>query len=167
MITEAAQVFCEELTIQSIQSIQKAKTVLLNGNLRKQLEKYHGANTETAFWGWNDVWLHPDFIKWNIERYLPKIRVPILAIQGEDDNYGTQAQIKAIAHQAGAGVETVIISDCSHSPHRDQEAETLRFMNAFIQRFGVNSCLSNLHLKTILKSSGRLILSTITAFNID
>ena len=131
VITEAAHVFCEELTIQSI---QKAKTAFLNGNLRRQLEKYHGANTDTAFWGWNDVWLHPDFIKWNIERYLPKIRVPVLAIQGEDDNYGTQAQIMAIAHQAGAGAETVMLSACGHSPHRDQEAETLRVMIHFIRR---------------------------------
>jgi pimeloyl-ACP methyl ester carboxylesterase len=131
VITEAAHVFCEELTIQSI---KKAKTAFLSGNLRKQLEKYHGANTDTAFWGWNDVWLHPDFIKWNIERYLPKIRVPVLAIQGEDDNYGTQAQIERIANQAGAGAETVIISACSHSPHRDQITETLRVMIHFIRR---------------------------------
>jgi len=137
VITEAAHVFCEELTIQSI---RKAKAAFLNSNLRKQLEKYHGANTDTAFWGWNDVWLHPDFIQWNIERYLPTIRVPVLAIQGEDDNYGTPAQIKAIAHQAGAGAETVMLSACGHSPHRDQKAETLRVMNAFIQRFSGNSC---------------------------
>ena len=133
MITEAAHVFCEELTVQSI---RKAKTAFLSGDLRKRLEKYHGANTDNAFWGWNDVWLHPDFIHWNIEDYLPEIRVPVLAIQGEDDNYGTQAQIEAIAQQAGDGTETVMMSTCGHAPHRDRESAVLAAMNAFIRRLG-------------------------------
>ena len=130
VVTEAAHVFCEELTVQSI---RKAKTDFLTGDLRKQLEKYHSANTDTAFWGWNDVWLHPDFIHWNIEDYLPHIQVPILAIQGEDDNYGTKAQIEAIVQQAGGGTETVMLSACGHAPHCDREKAVLAAMNGFIR----------------------------------
>jgi len=71
VITEAAHVFCEQL---SVQSIQKAKADFLSSDLRKRLEKYHGRNTDNAFWGWNNVWLNPDFMNWNIERYLPYIQ---------------------------------------------------------------------------------------------
>ena len=135
VITEAAHVFCENV---SIQSIRQAKMTFLNGGLRKRLEKYHGANTDNAFWGWNDVWLHPDFVHWNIESYLPAIQVPLLAIQGEDDQYGTQAQIETIVRQVGAETDTVILSDCGHSPHRDQEEAVLAALDVFIQRI-INS----------------------------
>lgn len=131
LITEAAHVFCEEVTLDSI---RKAKTQFLTGVLKKKLKKYHGSNTESAFWGWNDVWLHPDFSEWNIETYLPGIRVPYLAIQGEDDQYGSLAQIDAIAEQAGAGAETLILKDCHHSPHLQQKARTFNAMLSFISR---------------------------------
>jgi pimeloyl-ACP methyl ester carboxylesterase len=129
VITEAAHVFCEEI---SVRSIQQAKNFFQNGDLRLKLEKYHGANTECAFWGWNDVWLHPDFIHWNLEAYLPKIKVPMLVIQGENDEYGTSAQVGAIAQKAGMGAEVLLLPECGHSPHRDQEAPTLKAMTNFI-----------------------------------
>ena len=131
LITEAAHVFCEEVTLDSI---RKAKTQYLKGDLKAKLTKYHGTNTENAFWGWNDVWLHPDFIDWNIESYLSDIRVPILAIQGEDDQYGSLAQIDSITELAGAGTEKLILKNCRHSPHRQQEARTFNAMLSFISR---------------------------------
>ena len=137
VITEAAHVCCEPLTTQSI---QQAKTAFLDGELRHRLEKYHGANTDNAFWGWNDVWLHPEFSHWNIESYLPGIRVPVLAIQGEDDHYGTRAQIDTMAQQVGGGIEVVMLSDCGHAPHRDQEGIALSTMKAFIRRVVESDC---------------------------
>jgi pimeloyl-ACP methyl ester carboxylesterase len=131
LITEAAHVFCEEI---SVRSIQEAKRVYQEDDLRRKLEKYHGPNTDFAFWGWNDVWLHPDFINWNIEAFLPGIKVPLLAIQGEQDEYGTLAQVEAIARQSGAGAETAILPHCGHSPHKAQEAATLKVMTSFISR---------------------------------
>ena len=127
LITEAAHVFCEDL---SVRSIEKAKEAFLHGDLRPRLAKYHGANVDCAFWGWNGAWLHPDFIHWNIEEFLPGIRVPVLAIQGENDHYGTQAQIKSIACKAGA--EVVMLPDCAHSPHHEQPEPTFRAMKAFV-----------------------------------
>jgi len=93
LITAAAHVFCEQL---SVDSIERARTQYEHHALRQKLEKYHGENTTCAFRGWNDVWLHPDFMQWNIEEYLPGINVPMLAIQGVDDQYGTAAQIESI-----------------------------------------------------------------------
>jgi pimeloyl-ACP methyl ester carboxylesterase len=129
LITEAAHVFCEQL---SVDSIQFAKEQYENKDLRRQLSKYHGANTECAFRGWNDVWLHPDFMNWNIEEYLPGIKVPMLAIQGQDDQYGTGAQLTAIGRQAGGSPETLMLPVCRHTPHVEQEAATLNAMQAFI-----------------------------------
>ena len=102
--------------------------------LREKLEKYHGSNIDCAFWGWNDTWQHPDFVKWDIRGYLPRIKVPMLAIQGEDDEYGTIAQVAAIERHAGAGVESVILSDCGHTPHKEQETVTFKAMKDFILR---------------------------------
>jgi len=137
VITEAAHIFCEALTIRSI---QQAKTAFSDGDLRQKLEKYHGKNTDTAFWGWNDVWLHPEFSRWNIASYLPGIQVPVLAIQGEADHYGTQAQIDAIVQQAGGGAEIVMLRGCGHAPHRDRENATLAAMRSFIGRIVGGDC---------------------------
>ena len=130
VITEAAHVFCEDI---SVRSIAMARESFLNGDLRSKLEKYHGANTDCAFWGWNGAWLHPDFMDWNLEAYLPEIRVPLLAIQGEKDEYGTVAQIEAIGRQAGGGAQTILLSGCGHTPHKDRPQATLEAMSRFIR----------------------------------
>jgi pimeloyl-ACP methyl ester carboxylesterase len=130
LITEAAHVFCEKLTLRSI---KKAKENFLEGSLRKSLERYHGANTDGAFWGWNEAWLHEDFPNWNIEPYLADIKVPLLAIQGEDDHYGTTAQIAAIAKGAPKA-EILLLPGCGHSPHREAQVVTLKAMTDFIGR---------------------------------
>ncbi|MCP3956131.1 MAG: alpha/beta hydrolase, partial [Desulfobacterales bacterium] len=106
LITAAAHVFCEQL---SVDSIENAKIQYEEHNLRQKLNKYHGANTKYAFRGWNDIWLDPDFMDWNIEEYLPGIQVPILAIQGEEDQYGTRAQIEAIKRMAGPRAKTLLL----------------------------------------------------------
>lgn len=129
LITEAAHVFCEEL---SVQSICEAKERYLNGDLRKKLAKYHGDNVDCAFWGWNGVWLDPDFMQWNLEEFLPGIKVPMLAIQGKEDQYGTPAQLEAIAKQAGGGIKPLILPDCAHVPHIDQTEATFQAMQDFI-----------------------------------
>jgi len=130
LITAAAHVFCEQL---SVDSIEIARTQYEHHDLRQKLERYHGANTKFAFRGWNDVWLHPDFMQWNIEEYLPGIKVPMLAIQGQDDQYGTAAQIEAIAAKTGPRTQTLLLPNCRHAPHMEQEQATLDATQNFIQ----------------------------------
>lgn len=129
LITVASHVFWEEITITSI---EKTRENFLHGDLRPKLEKYHDSNTECAFWGWNRAWLHTDFTKWNIEEYLPAIKVPSLVIQGEDDEAGSAAQVSAISCHAGGGAEVLMLPDCGHRPHREHEAITLMAMTEFI-----------------------------------
>ncbi len=115
LIVLAPHVLVEDL---SVASIAEAKVAYETTDLKERLARRH-ANVESAFRGWNDIWLHPDFRAWNIEEYLPKVTVPVLAIQGELDEYGTMDQIDRIARQA-PDVETLKLADCAHSPHRDQ-----------------------------------------------
>jgi pimeloyl-ACP methyl ester carboxylesterase len=131
VILEAPHVFVEDV---SVASIAKAREAYETGDLRDKLARYHGTNVDGAFRGWNDAWLDPAFRSWNLEAYLPSIVAPMLVIQGEDDPYGTRAQVDAIARQAGGRVETLMLAQCGHAPHRDQPEATLAAMSAFVRR---------------------------------
>ena len=93
LVLLAPHVFVEDL---SVASIAQARTSFETTNLPEKLARHH-RDAALTFWGWNDIWLHPDFRSWNIEEYLPRISCPILVIQGLDDEYGTKAQVQAIA----------------------------------------------------------------------
>jgi pimeloyl-ACP methyl ester carboxylesterase len=127
LILEAPHVFVEEL---SVASITEAKTVYLTTELPRKLGRYH-QHVDATFWGWNDIWLDPQFRSWNIEEYLPAIRCPILCIQGEGDEYGTIAQVKTIQARV-PGTEILMLPNCKHSPHRDQTEATLEKMAEFV-----------------------------------
>lgn len=127
----APHVFNEDV---SVRSIAAAKQAYETGELKARLERWHGANVDCAFYGWNGAWLDPAFRAWNIEGYLPKIERPLMVVQGRGDEYGTLKQVDAIAAQAGAGCEPVVLDDCGHSPHRDQPDATLAALLRFIER---------------------------------
>jgi pimeloyl-ACP methyl ester carboxylesterase/acyl-CoA thioesterase FadM len=129
LILMAPHVMVEDI---SVSSIAQAQVAWVNTDLPARLGKYH-ADVNAAFRGWNDIWLHPDFRAWNIEEYLGAIRCPVLAIQGEDDEYGTMAQIDRIAAQV-ADVDLVRLADCRHSPHKDQPEAVIEAVSAFVAR---------------------------------
>lgn len=131
VISEAAHVFCEDKTVAAIAG---ARRDFIAGDLRTALVRHHADNTDAAFFGWCDAWLDPAFRAWDIRPELPGIRVPVLAIQGTDDAYGTQLQLDAIRQQAGAGATIVVFAECGHTPHRDRAGATLAAMAAFIGR---------------------------------
>ena len=127
LILEAPHVFVEDL---SVASITDAKVAYLTTDLPRKLGRYH-EHVDATFWGWNDIWLDPQFRSWNIEEYLPAIRCPVLCIQGEEDEYGTIAQVNAIQARV-AGTEILMLPNCKHSPHRDQLEATLEKMAEFV-----------------------------------
>jgi pimeloyl-ACP methyl ester carboxylesterase len=130
VVAMAPHVFVEDL---SVRSIAEARTAFETTDLAQKLGRYHSDAAKT-FRGWNDIWLHPEFRAWNIEECLPRIRCPVLAIQGFDDEYGTMAQIDAIAKQTGGPVELLRLADCRHSPHRDQPAVVIEAISRFVDR---------------------------------
>ncbi len=129
VVTLAAHVLVEDI---SVSSIAAAKVAYETSDLRSKLGRYH-ADVDSAFRGWNDIWLHPDFRAWNIEEYLPRIACPVLAIQGEDDEYGTMEQMRRIGAQV-KDVELLELEDCRHSPHRDQPDAVLEAVTRFVDR---------------------------------
>jgi len=131
LVLEAPHVFAEAV---GIAAIGRARDAYRRGDLRDRLARHHGANVDCAFRGWADAWSDPAFRSWNIEGFLAAVRVPILLIQGEDDEYGSAAQLHAIERQAGGPVETLLLPACGHAPHRDRRAEVLAAAARFIRR---------------------------------
>ncbi|HEU4556650.1 MAG TPA: alpha/beta hydrolase [Longimicrobium sp.] len=131
LVLEAPHVFAEPHGLASIAAI---RDVYRTTGLRERLARHHGANVDVAFRGWNDVWLHPDFRAWNIEEYLPATRVPSLVIQGEDDEYGTWAQVESIERQFGGPVEVLGLRRCGHLPHREHPDAVLDAAATFVRR---------------------------------
>lgn len=127
LVLEAPHVFVEDFGLDSIRAIRK---LYESSDLQEKLSRYHD-RVDEMFRGWNDVWLDPQFREWNIEEYLGPIKCPVLIIQGEDDEYGTLAQVAAI--QSGVrDVQTLILPHCGHSPHRDQPELTLDAIAKFV-----------------------------------
>lgn len=116
IITEGAHVFVEEITLTGIRT---AVDAYQSTPLPQKLAKYHGDKTERVFRAWTDTWLSPGFRSWNIEKYLPRIQCPALIIQGENDEYGTEAQVDAIVEQTGGKAEKWMIPGIGHSPHKE------------------------------------------------
>ena len=124
----APHVFVEEVSIASIAAVRDAYPT---SGLHARLTRHH-RDVDSAFWGWNDIWLSPAFRDWNIESYVAAIDCPLLLIQGRDDEYGTVAQLDAIARRAAGTVERLVLDDCGHSPQRDQPQVTLAAIAGFI-----------------------------------
>lgn len=129
VIAMAPHVKVEQRTVTSIAAAREA---YLSGNLSEKLARYH-ANVDSTFRHWANIWLHPEFLHWNIEDYLPPIACPVLAIQGVDDEYGTMEQIDIIG-RAVKDVELRKLSQCGHSPHRDQPQAVLKAVADFVEK---------------------------------
>lgn len=127
LILEAPHVFVEEC---SVTSIAAAREAFVTTGLRAKLARWHD-DVDRTFYGWNDIWLDPRFRDWNIEPALDAIRCPVLLIQGDADEYGTAAQLDAIARRV-PGVETLLVPGAGHSPHRDAPDAVLARIAAFL-----------------------------------
>ena len=127
VVAAAPHILVEDV---SVASIAQARQAYLETDLPVRLGRYH-ANPDSAFWGWNDIWLDPAFRRWNLDEYLSRIACPVLAIQGLDDEYGTLAQIRGIRRLAPQ-TELLEIPDCGHSPHKDQPARVIQAVAGFV-----------------------------------
>ncbi|MBI5539993.1 MAG: alpha/beta hydrolase [Bacteroidia bacterium] len=129
LITEAAHVFIEDISVNGIcliaDSENKAKWI-------KILKKHHGENTESMVNSWTNTCLIPEFRLWNIENYLHTITCPVMAIQGDLDNYGTFAQLESIKQNVNSEVELLYIPDCGHVPHQQATEVVKKNMVKFV-----------------------------------
>jgi pimeloyl-ACP methyl ester carboxylesterase len=127
LILLAPHVMVEDI---SVASIAAARAAYERGEFRARLARHHD-DVDGAFRGWNDVWLRPDFRAWTIEEYLPRIQCPVLAIQGEDDEYGTMEQVDRIG-RAIPHARILKLARCGHSPHRDGAEDVLEAIRGFV-----------------------------------
>ena len=130
VISESAHVFVEEVCLAGI---QEARAAYESGDLRKGLHRYHGANTDAMFQGWCDTWLRADFRDWNMVQELSQIVCPTLIIQGADDEYGTRAQVDAIAAGVSGPKEILWLPGCAHIPHHQARETILTTATSFIK----------------------------------
>jgi len=121
----------------AIASIRQARETYLHTDFKQRLARYHD-DVDSAFWGWNDIWLHPPFSRWNIEDEISTVTCPLLALQGVDDEYGTLDQIHAIARKL-PHAQLVEIPDCGHSPHRDQPERVIAEVKRFLGVHGASA----------------------------
>ncbi|MCP4747508.1 MAG: alpha/beta hydrolase [Desulfobacteraceae bacterium] len=130
VITEAAHVYVDYLTIRGVQN---AVHNYKDSNLKQRLTKFHGQNTDSMFWRWAKTWMSEEFSTWNIEHMLKNIHCPVLAIQGEDDQYGLPEQAVSIINGLGGSGETCFIPECGHVPHRQAKQAVVDKCCKFIQ----------------------------------
>lgn len=129
VITEGAHVFVESITRTGIEN---AVEIYKKGMLRDKLWAYHGEKTDLVFRLWAETWLSETFKNWDIERFLPKIVCPVLAIQGKKDEYGSLRQIESIVSNV-SGNAFRFLPDAGHTPHREKQEETIKEVVRFIQ----------------------------------
>jgi pimeloyl-ACP methyl ester carboxylesterase len=130
LVLMAPHFFVEDCGIRAIEAAGHAYET---GTLRTRLNKYH-RDVDVAFRGWSDAWLDPGFRAFRIDDAISHIRVPMLIVQGEDDAYGTVAQVQAAETEAYCPVDVAMLARCRHSPHIDQPAATLQAVCEFVHR---------------------------------
>ncbi len=119
---------------QGQKSIAEAKHAYETTDLKEKMARYHD-HVDDVFWGWNGSWLHPTFeADWDITEPLAYIRVPVLVIQGEQDQYGTMKQVQAVVDECYCPVDVAMIPDCKHNPHLEQREQTLATITAYCAR---------------------------------
>jgi pimeloyl-ACP methyl ester carboxylesterase len=128
-IVLAPHIVVEDL---ALASIARAREAYLHTDLPQRLARYHD-DPDSAFWGWNRIWLHPPFRHWSIEAEIGSISCPLLAVQCLDDEYGTLEQIRGIARRV-PHAESVELAECGHSPHRDQPERLIAVVESFFRR---------------------------------
>jgi pimeloyl-ACP methyl ester carboxylesterase len=131
VVALAPHLFVEDV---AVRSIEVAKVAYDTGDLRARLARHHD-DPDSAFRGWNDIWLDPRFRAWNIEAEMRAIRCPVLAVQGGDDEYGTMAQIDRLAALVPQA-RLLKLPACGHSPHRDQPDALTDAVVAFVRHAG-------------------------------
>lgn len=127
---------------ETLSEIRNAREAYKTSDLRQRLSRYH-SYVDAAFWGWNDVWLEPTFASFNLRDELAKIHVPMLVIRGDDDHYGTGRQVAMAKDICRCPLETLIIPECGHVPHREKPEQTLDAIVRFyenIARSGRSRC---------------------------
>ncbi len=130
VISMAAHVLIEERTVQGIRD---ARILYDTTDLRTRLARYHGDKTDSVFSAWADTWLAPHSADWHMLDMLPRITAPVLLVQGDEDNYGSRAQVDAIAGRVAGTREVLWIEGCGHVPHLEAREVLIERITGFLR----------------------------------
>lgn len=130
LVLMAPHFFTEEM---GLSAIAEARQAFEETDLRERLARYH-RDVDAAFRGWNDAWLDPGFRDWDIRASLKRIEIPILCLQGTEDQYGTEAQVQVVAERAAGPVTIRMVPDCRHAPHLEATELALDEIVRFVAR---------------------------------
>jgi pimeloyl-ACP methyl ester carboxylesterase len=133
LITESAQAFVEDRTLQGI---REAQALFADPAQVERLGKYHRDKARWVLDAWIDTWLSPDFAAWSLDAVLPQVRCPVLAIHGADDEYGSVRHPARIGKLAGGPTRVAVMPDTHHVPHREREQAVLDLIAEFLRPIG-------------------------------
>lgn len=135
IVTEGAHIFVEDLTIAGIENFVE---VYKTSKLKTILKRYHGEKTEAMFWAWAKTWTTKEFRDWNIENMLPMLKCPVLVLQGENDEYGTMAQVDGIVNKTNGKnrklAQKFIVPNAKHTPHKEFPQIVLTEVAEFLEK---------------------------------
>ena len=129
LITESAQVFPEDLTLNSI---AEAKGQFVDESQLQRLARYHGDKARWVLDAWTESWLHPGFAAWSLKSVLPQVRCPVLAIHGMHDEYGTRVHPEMIGELSAGPAQVAILPDTFHVPHRERPEAVIELVCGFL-----------------------------------
>ena len=132
VVSIAAHVFVEDVTLAGIEATVRAWATT---DLPERLGRHHGGRTESVFRAWSETWRDPAFRAVSAVEAIRSIRCPLLAIQGERDEYGTVAQLEAIAAAVSGPVRSLVLPGLGHFPHREDPERVLAETRAFLSEF--------------------------------
>lgn len=131
VITESAQAFVEARTKAGIEA---AKQFFNQANNLERLTKYHGSKARWVLDAWTETWLHPAFESWSLRPHLKNVRCPVLALHGDNDEYGSVAFPNLIADAAAGHAEAVVLEGFGHVPHKENPATILAAVAGFLSK---------------------------------
>ena len=131
VVSESAQAFVEDRTLAGI---RQERERFERPEQFTRLMRWHGERAEWVLRAWTDVWLSPAFAAWSLEPDLPHVRCPVLAIHGDQDEYGSVEFPRLICRRTGGPSEAVILAGCGHVPHRERPDDVLDRVALFLER---------------------------------
>jgi len=131
VVSEAAHVFVEQITLTGLINAREAYES--NPRFRERMLLYHGDKTDTLFYAWNNIWRDENYRDWNVEKYLKDVKCPVLVVQGEHDEYGSEKQVDAIVNAVSGFKEKYVVPECKHIPHLEKQAEIIDKIKWFYQ----------------------------------
>lgn len=131
VVTIAAQMFVEDRTLRGIEAAMER---FAKPEAMARLEKWHGPRAGWILDAWFEVWRAPDYQDWSMTETLPGVRCPVLAIHGDQDEFGSVAFLELIRDRSGGPVEVVVMEGCGHMPQRERREETLALVKEFLEQ---------------------------------